>query len=86
MGHVTAIQQTISIDLVYEIDLNSNTKENCVSDSDLGYSNLMSVLLPICVNDYLPYEDFNLKCNSDDYYLDISKIDITEPCTLCDSY
>ena len=46
----------------------------------------MSVLLPICVNDYLPYEDFNLKCNSDDYYLDISKIDITEPCTLCDSY
>ena len=47
MGHVTAIQQTISIDLVYEIDLNSNTKENCVSDSDLGYSNLMSVLLYI---------------------------------------
>ena len=81
-GHVTATDQLRSRDLIYEIVLNANTKENCIKDTELDSINTFAQVSPLCVIDYLPYEDLNIKCTSDSLFFDIEKID-NIPCSYC---
>ena len=71
-----------SRDLIYEIVLNANTKENCIKDTVLDSINTFAQVSPLCVIDYLPYEDLNIKCTSDSLFFDIEKID-NIPCSYC---
>ena len=86
-GHVNTISSTRGNKLIYQVNLYGSSKDNCISDTDLMNfpSETLDILKPVCVPDYLPYEDSNNICSDNSHFMDV-KYEITPPCEICDSY
>ena len=83
-GHVNAIADTRGNKLIYQIDLRGSSNTNCITNANLADPNLnVKILQPVCVPDYLPYEDFNNICSDNDHFMDVI-YKTSPPCELCD--
>ena len=87
-GHVNAVASTRGSKLLYQVNLYGSSDINCITNADLaGYPDEINIkiLIPVCVPDYLPYEDTNNICSDDNHFMDVI-YKVSPPCELCDSY
>ena len=85
-GHVNAIGATRGSKLLYQVNLYGSSNINCITNADLfDYPSVnIKTLIPVCVPDYLPYEDTNNICSDDNHFMDVI-YKVSPPCELCDS-
>ena len=85
-GHVNAIAATRGSKLLYQVNLYGSSNINCITNADLAESPTVNIktLIPVCIPDYLPYEDSNNICSDDNHFMDVI-YKVSPPCELCDS-
>ena len=85
-GHVNAIGATRGSKLLYQVNLYGSSNINCITNADLNDYPTVNIktLIPVCVPDYLPYEDTNNICSDDNHFMDVI-YKVSPPCELCDS-
>ena len=83
-GHVNAVSTTRGVDLLYNVNLYGTAPDNCITDGQLTGTTVAS-LSPVCVADYIAYDDINNFCSNDNYFIDLS-LSISPPCSSCSSY
>ena len=86
-GHVKTIASFRGNNLKYQINLYGSSSSNCIitdyfSDQELN----VKILKPLCVQDYLAYEDLNLNniYSDNNHNMDVI-YKANPPCELCDS-
>ena len=82
-GHVNALSSTRNKDLIFEVLLYGSANDNCISDAELD-GTTVSTIRPVCVADYLPYDDLLNQCTSDYSYINLD-LPTTPPCESCTS-
>ena len=84
-GHVNAIASFRGNNLKYQINLYGSSTSNCLVNDNLADPDLnVKLLKPVCVPDYLPYEDLNNVCSDNNHFMDVI-YKTNPPCELCDS-
>ena len=83
-GHVNAIASTRDSKMIYQINLRGSSSSNCITNANLADPAVtVKILLPVCVPDYLPYEDYTNICSDNNHYMDVI-YKTHPPCELCD--